>query len=50
MKSIEDRLDDIREDPVKLRRAFKAVWIIAYGMLMLGAFIIIWVLAEQLLF
>jgi hypothetical protein len=50
MKSLEDRLDEIKEDPVKLRRTFTAIWVIAYGMLILGAFIIIWILAEQLLF
>lgn len=50
MKSLEDRLDEIKEDPVKLRRTFTTIWVIAYGMLILGAFIIIWILAEQLLF
>ncbi|MGI6008803.1 MAG: hypothetical protein ACOX8X_01575 [Methanomethylophilus sp.] len=50
MKSIEDRLDEIREDPIKLKRAFTVIWVVAYGMLMLGAFIIIWVLADQWLF
>ena len=50
MKSLEDLLGEIKEDPVKLRRTFTAIWVIAYGMLILGAFIIIWILAEQLLF
>ena len=41
MKSLEERMDEIREDPVKLRRVFTAIWVIAYGMLLLGAFIMI---------
>ena len=41
MKSIEQRLEEIKEDPVKLRHVFTAIWVIAYSMLMLGAFIII---------
>ncbi len=44
MKSIEERLEDIRNDPVKLKRVFTAIWVAAYSMLILGAFIIIWVL------
>lgn len=50
MKSIEDRLDEIREDPVKRGRAFNAIWIISYGMLFLGAIIIVAVLAWTYLF
>ncbi len=45
MKSFEERIEEIKEDPVKLRRVFKVIWIIAYGMLMLGAFLIIAVYA-----
>lgn len=44
MKSLEDRYEEIREDPVKFRKAFNIVWLIAYGMLILGAILIIWVL------
>ena len=45
MKSIRERLEDIYDDPVKLRRAFTVIWVIGYGMLMLGAFLIIAVFA-----
>ena len=41
MKSIAERIDDIRNDPVKFARTFKVIWIIAYGMLILGGFLII---------
>jgi hypothetical protein len=36
-----ERVEEIREDPIKLRRWFTAIWVISYGMLMLGAFLII---------
>jgi len=45
VKSIRERLEEIRDDPVKFRRAFTAVWAISYGMLILGAFLIIAVFA-----
>ncbi len=45
MKSIEERLEDIREDPKKLKRAFTAIWVTAYLMLVIGFLIIVWVLA-----
>lgn len=45
MKSMEERIEDIKEDPVKFRRAFNAVWMISYGMLVLGAILIVAVLA-----
>mgnify|MGYP000768816068 CR=1 FL=1 len=48
MKSIEERLEEIREDPVKLKRVFTTIWVAAYSMLILGAFIIIWVLIQGL--
>ena len=41
MKSIAERIEEIRNDPVKLKRTFTAIWAIAYGMLILGAFLII---------
>lgn len=49
MKSIQERLEEIREDPVKLKRAFIAIWVIAYGMLILGAFLIIAILISSYL-
>ncbi len=49
MKSMEERLTEIKEDPVKLKRTFNVIWIASYSMLMLGAFIIIGVLLMDLL-
>lgn len=48
MKSIEERLAEIREDPVKLKRVFTLIWVAAYSMLILGALIIIVVLIQGL--
>ena len=47
VKSIEERLEEIQDDPVKLKRSFNFIWIVSYGMLMLGAFIIIAVLIQD---
>ena len=47
MRSIEDIYLDIRNDPKKLARAFKIIWIVAYSMLILGFFLIVWVLVDQ---
>jgi len=47
VKSIEERLSEIRNDPVKLKRAFTAIWVAAYSMLMIGAFLIIGVLLYE---
>ncbi len=41
MKSLIERIEEIREDPVKTRRWFTAIWVISYGMLVLGVLIII---------
>ena len=46
---MEERVAEIRDDPVKLKRAFTAIWVVAYGMLMLGAFLIIAVLLSAYL-
>ena len=45
MKSLRERVEEIREDPVKMKRAFTLIWVVSYGMLMLGAFLIIAVFA-----
>ena len=45
MKSLRERVEEIREDPVKFKRAFTIIWAVSYGMLMLGAFLIIAVFA-----
>ena len=39
---IEDKFLEVRNDPKKRALAFKIGWIIAYSMLLLGAFLIIW--------
>ncbi len=45
---IEDKFLEVRDDPKKRARAFKIGWIISYSMLLLGAFIIVWVLLQRL--
>ena len=47
MKSLEERYFEIKNDPVKLARFFKITWIVAYSMLILGFFLIIWVLFDS---
>lgn len=44
MRSFEERWEEIRKDPVKLKRVFTTVWVIAYSMLILGFVLIVWVL------
>ena len=47
MRSIEDIYFDIKNDPVKLARAFKIIWIVSYSKLMLGFILIICALVDQ---
>jgi len=47
VKSLKERFDDIREDPVKLKRVFTVIIAVSYAMLMLGAFIIVGVLISE---
>jgi predicted nucleic acid-binding Zn ribbon protein len=47
MSFMEDKYNEIKNDPKKRSRAFKVIWLVSYGMLVLGAFIIIWVLLSQ---
>ncbi len=49
MKSTEERLEEIRNDPVKLKRVFTIIWVAAYAMLVLGGLIIVAVLVTQYL-
>ncbi len=49
MKSIEERLNEVREDPKKLKRVFTITWVAAYSMLVLGGLIIVWVLVWKVL-
>jgi len=46
--SLEDRYLEIKNDPKKRARAFKVIWLVGYGMLMLGAFLIVYILWKQL--
>ena len=48
MKSIEERLQEIREDPVKLKRVFTGLWVAADSMLIIGAILIVLVLLQGL--
>jgi len=47
VRSIRERVDETVEDPVKLKRVATAVWVIAYGMLILGLLLIVWVFYAQ---
>lgn len=49
MKSTEERLEEIRNDPEKLKRTFNIIWIASYSMLVLGGLIIVGVLVYQYL-
>lgn len=44
MRSFEDRWNEIRKDPERLKRLFTVVWVIAYSMLIFGFLLIVWVL------
>lgn len=44
MKSFAERVSEIRDDPVKLKRVFTLIWVASYSMLVLGGLIIIWAL------
>ena len=50
MKSLEERAEEIRDDPKKLKRAFTIVWVAAYSMLILGVIIILAVLLSEHVF
>lgn len=41
---MEERLEEIKEDPVKTKRAFTSIYAISYGMLVLGLLIIVAIL------
>ncbi len=49
MKSFEDRMEEVREDPEKLKRLFTFIWVASYSMLVLGGLIIVWVLVQKVL-
>jgi len=43
VRSLRDRVDDISDDPKKLKRVFALIWGVAYFMLILGFILIVWV-------
>ena len=43
MRSVKSRVEDVKEDPKKLRMVFTLIWVVAYGMLILGGLVMIWV-------
>lgn len=43
---LEDKYYEIKDDPKKRAKAFKVVWIVSYSMLLLGAVLIVWALAQ----
>ena len=43
---LEDKYFEIKDDPDKRAKVFKVIWISAYSMLLLGAVLIVWVLAQ----
>jgi hypothetical protein len=47
VKSFEERIRSLTEDPVKLKRVWTAGWIIAYSMLVLGFLLMIWVFFSE---
>jgi hypothetical protein len=47
VRSLKERVGSVTEDPIKLRRAFTAGWIISYLMLILGFFLMIWVFLSE---
>lgn len=47
MKSLEERFEDLKEDPVRLRRVLYAAIAIAYSMLMIGVVLIVYILYTE---
>jgi hypothetical protein len=48
VRSLRERVDDISDDPVKQRRAFMFVWVVAYSMLILGFLLMVWIFVKNL--
>jgi predicted nucleic acid-binding Zn ribbon protein len=45
-KSIEERVEEVLHDEKKFKKFFTFAWIVAYGMLVLGFVLILWVLLQ----
>lgn len=48
--ALEDRWEEIKQDPKRLARLFKIVWILAYSTLMFGIIVILYYLMMAHLF
>jgi len=48
VRSVRDRLDEIWDDPKKLKRSFTFIWVTAYLMLIIGFLLIVWVFFKTL--
>ncbi len=48
--ALEDRWEEIKQDPKRLARLFKIIWISAYSMLILGIIVILYFLMVTHLF
>ena len=48
MKSMDERMEELTENPEKFKRFFTVAWLVAYSMLILGFAIIIWILLQGL--
>jgi hypothetical protein len=46
VRSLESFVRSVTEDPIRLRRAFMVAWILAYGMLVAGFLIMVWVFMD----
>ncbi len=46
MKSLEERYEELVENPKKVKRFFSFAWIVSYTMLIIGFVIILWVLIQ----
>jgi hypothetical protein len=46
--TLEDRYNEIRDDPEKRGKAFKIIWLVSYGMLFLGSLLIVYFLWKQM--
>lgn len=48
MRSVKERVNDITDDPEKMKKVFTVIWVVAYSMLILGFFLIVWVFYKSL--
>ena len=46
MKSMEERYEELVEDPKRFKKFFTFAWIVAYAALIIGFALIIWILYQ----